>query len=421
MWKSGIKINIPRLLCGIVILFQLLWMQTNAIYPSINDRLYKILYYMKYFGCFLLLFYTVFIKRKNNEVSLYKKYVKIFFPLFIIIFIVQFFAFAQSPIAEKYGTRYWTRSLTNILDKICILMEVACIGILCGDKVLSVITKTLLIDSIILCMFTMIRAGFSEVLKVFLYVLGLSNNYSYAAALLEVHELTYCIGLLLIYYLYFYKSNNKKDILLKVLLIIFFILGGKRIGFAGIICAGAVAFVIYKKGLSTSGIKFFGIAGTVICMLYLVLLYNGEFMNYLASHNINAMGRDSLYSYVIGETEFSVTNLGWGYGSVSKVLENVTKADVGNMVNIRGLHNDILKTYIEFGFVMTILWLLFNLYNVPIEMSKKISGKSATLFMLLNIYTFITYLTDNTENYFVFQVILIILPVILYEKNLEER
>lgn len=409
-----LKINLSHLLCGLVIFVQLIWMQTKVIWPSAGGIAYYIIYYMKYFGAAILLFYTLF-KRKDKEVMLrQKKYISIFIPLFLLFVFIEWFALIQSPLDEQYGMSFWSRSMVYILDKICILIEVSCIWILCKKDTIKCISNALIFDGLLLLFLTIIKTDIVSTLKTFLVVFGIIEG-NEASQLLEIHELTYCIGLCIIYYLYFCYEKTKMDKIRLILLILLFILGGKRIGFAGIIIGGIFALFVHKKGLSIKSIASIGIIGTIFCIMYVYFLYDGEVMSYLSYYGIDVMGRDYVYNYFIKRTDFSFTNLGWGLSGVSKAIENMSRAEVGNMVSARGLHNDILKMYIECGFIGSILWYLFNLLYVPIKIFKKIGRYEATLYISLILFAFITYLTDNTENYFVFQVILILLPLASHE------
>lgn len=43
--------------------------------------------------------------------------------------------------------------------------------------------------------------------------------------------------------------------------------------------------------------------------------------------------------------------MGWGMAGVAKVVENLDRSEVMYMAAVRGVHNDILKIYINFGFL----------------------------------------------------------------------
>ena len=248
-------------------------------------------------------------------------------------------------------------------------------------------------------------------MQTFQVAFGLAESTS-ATSALEVHELTFCIGLCFIYYLFFEKKDSKSAKLRLILLAVLLILGNKRIGFAGILFSGIFAFFVHRRGLRRSNIIAIGVAGTVICITYVALLYNGYAMDFLAERDINVMGRDTLYKYFTRRTTFSPGFIGWGVSAVSKSIEDMSRAEVGNMINVRGLHNDILKIYIEYGFLGSIVWYGYNLIGIPLRLFEFLGKKDATLYTALAIFAFITYLTDNTENYFVFQVVLFLIPLV---------
>jgi len=415
------KINIFHFICGIVLLLQLLWLQTNTLFPNINDMLYQIIYYMKYFGTAILVFFAILKKNKEKEiVEKERKYVRIFIPLLILFIMIEIITLIQSPVPREYGLSYWTRMIANMLDKICILIEIVCIFMICGNDTIKCVSNTLIIDGLIILIATIVRVGLINTLNTFLAVFGIVES-NKATGMLEVHELTYCTGLCIIYYLFFYNKKTKVDVVRIFLLIILFILGGKRIGFAGIIISCIFALIVNKKGLALIWLKSLGIIGSIICIVYVYLLYDGEVLTILNKYGINAMGREKIYNYYMNRTEFSPSFLGWGIASVSKTIENMSKEEVGNMVEVRGLHNDILKIYIEFGFIGSLLWYAFNLIYLPIMIYKKFGKYQATAYFCVAIYAFITYLTDNTENYFVFQVIFLTIPLLNSKKMKEEN
>jgi O-antigen ligase len=162
-----------------------------------------------------------------------------------------------------------------------------------------------------------------------------------------------------------------------------------------------------------------GIVGVLVCYGYLFIVYNNEFFAILNEHGINNMGRDLIYAYFVRRTKLSPTQMGWGMAGVAKVVENMDRSEVMYMAAVRGVHNDILKIYINFGFVGSLIWYALNLIYFPVKFMNEYGKKAATIYMALILYLFITYLTDNTESYFVCQVALLLIPITEYlkEKN----
>lgn len=410
---SKFRISRNGLVCGTVVFLQLLWMQTKVFFPGLGGIAYQLLYYMKYIGTFAVFALALSTPRESKITARQREYIKLFIPLFALYFIVELFSFFSSPVTQAYGISFVTRSIAYILDKICVVLMVSSVWILRKDKAIDCVCGALLFDSVLIILFAIPRIGVSGIIYTLGEVFGLAESPS---SLLEVHELTYCIGLCLIYYLFF--SKEKLNLGKLVLLIFFFIIGGKRIAFAGIVVSGIFAFFVRKKGLRKGTIFTVGLVGIAVCFGYIAILYNGEFLTTMATYGINVMGRDAIYSYFLTRTKFSPDHLGWGLAGVSKMIENMSRSEVGNMVVVRGLHNDILKIYIDFGFLGSLLWFVYQLLYMPIQLFKKLGKQDATLYLALAIFAFVTYLTDNTENYFVFQSILFLIPLTAGGMNL---
>lgn len=406
----SLKIKKSYLICGIVIFLQLLWMLKKVFWPSLSGSVYQIVFYMKYLATFALMIYTLSIERNIDTVNRKKGFIKLFGPLFLLYFVVEAVAMISSPVVSEYGLSYWTRCVALLLDKMCVLAMASCFWLLFEKKAIDSMTTILIIIGFLQLMVILMRTGISETLQVFGIVFGLSDSNA-ASKLLETNEYTFALGLLLIYYVFFRKKEGVKIGFRIVCLSILLIVGGKRIAFGGIVAAGLFAFIVRKKGLRRGSLVTLGLLGVVISMLYIAMCYSGEAMLLLASKGIDVMGRDVIYNYFTSRTEFAYNFMGWGLSGVSKVIENLTKTDVGNMASVRGLHNDLLKIYIELGFCGGLLWFLYHLVYFPRKLFINFGKKDATLYMSLILYAFITYLTDNTENYFVFQVVLWLIPL----------
>lgn len=404
------RIKKSSLLCGIVIFLQLLWMQKKVFWPSLSGSMYQIVYYMKYIATFALLFYSLSKPRGKELVRKRNKYFNLFIPLFMLFFIVEIVAIFNSPAVSTYGVSYWTRCLALLLDKVCILTMVSSVWMLCGEKSIDCVSTTLILIGFLQMIVVLLRTGVLTTLQVFGIVFGFSSSNA-ASALLETNEYTFVLGLLLIYYIFFRKKDDRKVYFRIISLAILLIAGGKRIVFGGIIVAGLFSFFVKKRGLRKGTLTAVGLMGTIISVFYVAMCYNGEAMAWLALHNVDVMGRDVIYSYFTERTSFSFDFMGWGLAGISKFIENLTRSDVGNMASVRGLHNDILKIYIELGFVGGVLWYLYNLVYLPRKLFHNFGKKDATLYIALILYAFITYLTDNTENYFIFQVVLWLIPL----------
>ena len=95
--------------------------------------------------------------------------------------------------------------------------------------------------------------------------------------------------------------------------------------------------------------------------------------------------------------------MGHGIGFTGRQFDFVTSADLYNMASVKAMHNDFFKLYIELGFVGFAIWCYWWAIRIPRKISSKFDINAAFSCMLLIMYTFILYTTDNTDTYFNYQ------------------
>jgi hypothetical protein len=223
-------------------------------------------------------------------------------------------------------------------------------------------------------------------------------------AYVELHEVAYIIGLYIIYFLII----SKKKIVskwLEVLSIGLFLIACKRIGIAAVVFIFTYSTIFYRSKRSNKAFfnKLAGIFLVIVCILYVAFSVSDELTMFLQLHGIDMMGRDIIYSYFRQFCEFDIRFIGQGVGFVDRQFDYTTRADLYRMVSIRALHNDYMKMYIEIGFVGFVVWCYYwGIYLIDI-IKRRFNTETAFLCLLLILYTFITYTTDNTEGYFNYQ------------------
>lgn len=341
---------------------------------------------------------------------------QILLPLAVLVTAPLYSLWSQ-PI-EEFGLSYWSRWLSEFLFRGCMLVSAWCLFVILGEKTMDLLTRTLLIISGILLILAFLRFGPGQVLRVPLVVVKLLPE-SRASQFLETNHISFTLG---ICYLYSYFQGEKTPAarFSRFLSLIVLFLAGKRIGLFAIVFSLLLGFLVKKRGLSKKLVITVGICGVVLCLIYLNEIYNNSIISLLNEHNISWSGRDAVFQYFTRRSRFDPGFLGWGQGATSKMLENMSYREVGNMVVFRGLHNDILKRYLDWGFLGFIGWAWYNLLFLPKKVFHMYGKKAATLFLVLLTYSFITYLTDNTEGYFVFQVALMG-AALVYAYSQEQR
>lgn len=410
------KINVFKVFCFIVLFLEVIWMQKSILFPNISSTLFQIVYYMKYFGSAILFILALLVSRDEGEKKQIRNYFNLFVPLLIFYIFLEFFVILFGNSEYFFGFSSISRFFAFLLDKLFIVTGLCSIVYICKEETMKVIAKVFIYDFFLIFIMSLLKLGWVNTID---SMFAFSGFYNSGSSVFEVHEATFCIGLLIIYYL-FMEKNIKMSLLLSII----FLIGDKRIGILALIICCIMGAYLNKKKKNSRSMIVISLILIVSSILYVGIIYNGKFQTYMEQHNINLMGRNVIYKWFVNKTDFSLFYKPWGIGSTGKLLERATKHDLGNMYKVRGVHNDFLKRYIEYGLCGMVIWLWFIFIKIPLSSYKfEKNNKVLTIFLLLNVYAFITYLTDNTENYFVFQTILYLIPLytIMYHKDNKEN
>ena len=192
-----------------------------------------------------------------------------------------------------------------------------------------------------------------------------------------------------IFTLYFFYKKQWK---LFIMAILFMLFAEKRIAilavFAGLCVMGMLQFFRYSKKLAT--IVWSG--AMVAVFGYLYLIYSGIMDAFCWGANINTNGRVEMYSRMANEFEFSALFLGKGLGTVEYLL------NFWNDERFANLHKDLLKFYIELGFLGLLIYL--GSYFVMFRLAGKIaSGSKVACLVAVSVYSLFLFATDNVSIY----------------------
>jgi hypothetical protein len=251
----------------------------------------------------------------------------------------------------------------------------------------------------------------SSLISFFVSVGANDNSVSFA---LEIHDLTFAMGILAGYYLFYGKGEHWRW-LYAALTTFFFVLGWKRIAIPGVIAMGVYRWIMAH--LSPAKKRWFtyliGVSFIVIGMGYVVLIRQGIWVELCDRFGIDLMGRDRLYSRIESYYTLHPLYAGIGHGMVSVVLQNVESK------GIRGLHSDILRSYIELGMIVFLLWMFLLFVYSYRHLEKHYSQRAAEVYMAAALFIYITYLTDNTATYYHTQLAWHILPLCAFFRDSE--
>lgn len=225
----------------------------------------------------------------------------------------------------------------------------------------------------------------------------------------ELHDIVLAAGYVLVYYIATRTGFNRRNIFILFLTLLIMMLGMKRVSIVGLILTISFYFII-KRLADQRKYKIChlgGVVGIFLCYAYIYVIKSGLFDTWINVYNFNTMGRIYYYHAAMNLAEFKVTFPGIG----RNVLGEVLNTDY-SYLHVGGVHSDLVKMYVENGFIMYGLWLWYYLYHVTKLYKNRYGYKPAVIYFLLTIFMFALYITDNTENYYICQIISILIPMI---------
>ena len=212
--------------------------------------------------------------------------------------------------------------------------------------------------------------------------------------------------------------------------------GMKRCDFVRFIIAAIISLLAYKRiaigaallmyGLFVINrlfgknlISFVSVIVIALLILYIIIIHTGVIYIYAKLYDINLMFRDVLWPEFEPFYNISVSFEGQGWGFVTRYIDLYSMSMY--RLQIGGLHNDILKIYIELGFIGFILYFGTFLIFIPRYLYKKYSPSISFYFWFVQLYLIIIYLTDNAMIYTPCQIFAYIAPFCMTTYNKERK
>lgn len=369
-------------------------------------------YWTKFILAIVIILYAAFCVRKRDVElrSICKKTRQLLLTPWILMLLYSYIIW----VTQKTANPYITRGISNFIANIIPILLGAALVVIYRERTVRVVVIAICLMAFTNYTMGIIVNGPSFLVQLF----NINCEESTYLVYKELHEIAYIAGLLLLYY--FHKKDYKlnKGWLISVFIVFFF--AWKRIG----ILALAIALLFYAllRHINKSGKKFnvvaCGVIAFILSILYVWMSASDELSILLHEYGINMMGRDVIYSYFRKFCDFSITYPGRGIGFVSRQFNYLTWEDVGAMIALKqGLHNDLFSLYLEIGMIGFIAWVVYQLIYIPKKIREWSGIDCAVRCFTYIIFTFVTYTTDNTLRYFVYQMTLVILiAVTCYEK-----
>lgn len=202
---------------------------------------------------------------------------------------------------------------------------------------------------------------------------------------------------------YFFVTKKYRLFALALLLVI---IGSKRIVLGGVFISILIGTIIERLNLSSKIVISGAVLGNIMMVAFLVNMSSGTYdaivREYLGiSTNQLVMGRAVIYKTVL-ENFDGFFLFGQGLGSTSHFLQSSNF-----LINdSRLLHSDLLKIYLELGFILFIVY-FYTFYRFT-KYSKK------TIYVLL--YINVLYLTGNTLIFVHVNIIMYLILTAIYVK-----
>ena len=315
---------------------------------------------------------------------IFKKYMKIGVLPYVIIFLYAVLVIS----INQQGSRFISRSLGSTLIAIMTIVTSAALVYIFKKKAPDVLCYGLILNYIVHIVLNFEKIGFSGLIEHFVNPLNTYQN------VFELHSVGFTLNLLLIYYIV-KKDRNDKGKIISIITVLYLIM--KRIAFVGSILALFTWFItdvlLRKKGTKKYMFIMWGLAIAALVYVGFICLYPELFKGLMIKLGI--LNRYIMTTSFSNYYSFDVRFLGRGFGFVSVLIPEMDIAGG----RVEALHNDILKDFIEEGFIGFCIIYYYLFVKVPQMVTEGKNKRCYACVTMMLIYTFVTLMTDNVLEY----------------------
>ena len=288
---------------------------------------------------------------------------------------------------------YVTRMCSNIIYCVIAVLNAYIGFVLFGSGVIKLSFVSLISSIGLNAVNVWLTYGSSNMINYLSSVL--IGDYEYGSVMhqistnMEVQGSTMALGAYFLFYLFFDKdANERKKILYIILSVIGLYLGFKRVVLLGVIVVICILWVLKRERInSRSAILYASICFSILAFGYIVSVKNGLISLIAAYFNINMMGRDSIYRAAANLYSISPFYLGTGFTVASRYMYDTTGF---------AIHSDIVRMYIELGFIPFVGWLWYYLYYIPQKIVLNYGKEAGKICLTITVFVFSTFLVENT-------------------------
>lgn len=308
-------------------------------------------------------------------------------------------------IFNQTDLNYILRGLVTVGSAELTALAVACAIWTFGKKVVDYTFYGALIAVAMVALQAILDYGAAEFGQQYLTLLiSFTGKTGPAMRYMELHDLAQGLGIFLMYYTWTLKKDSR-SILLFAAALLCFSFSLKRIVVISIIIGLLIGLCFHKLSFKKRWILLiaFEVALFLGAYAYLLLIKQGYYVTVMNSLGINTMSRDAIYTYYADFFELSPDYFGRGLRFIfthSNETTDVIEASKNVVIAVQNAHNEYITYFIELGFFGFIFWLWSNSWIKLNGIRRRYGWEAMTFTMMVVVYCFITYLTDNTYFYY---------------------
>lgn len=367
------------------------------------------------FGDFGIPIIIIILILRYGEVIFYSTY-RNFIRCFCLVYML---CMLNSIVYSMFGVmelKYALRGISTSINSILFFLMSFVFLLQYKKKLFDYLSISFLLAYSIVVFNALIEFGFSEVLESVFAIFSngvQSTGFETDSVLEAAHGILLTTPLLSIIYIYSYLEKKERRLLvLGGLLLIVSLMAYKRIAI-GAMFVIAILYLLRKK-INSFLIVLSGLISISLMLFFIAIIKNDFIYELCYVYDIDLMFRDRLWPAFSNYYDFSINFYGQGWDFITKFLQENNQRIFGN--NIGGLHNDILKIYIDFGFIGSIIYWSFFLILIPLNLLKKGEKDAAFFYWLCQIYFIIIYTTDNALIYLPSQLAANVIPLVHLKK-----
>lgn len=305
-------------------------------------------------------------------------------------------------IVEKAGFTEIRRGYASVLYLLFDFCAAAVLVYVFGKWALWLYLFSLLFANAVLIVRSVLYYGHIAFLKDFLLLLtSFAGTTGTIMSSLEIHGITYALGIYIIYFLVSAKDDRKGAFPMAVLTVFCFLTGLKRAAvlalFAAVILGYLFRFLSRYPDVKRFMLRILGIAFLAGVLVYVGSIYFGIF-EFLEKIGIDTNRRAEIYHGYRQYFEFSPAFLGKGTGWVDDLFQRLSyRENLRNWTFFAYTHNDFLKMFIELGMFGSLFWCCLKC-NLQVSYAyRHLTEKGGDLCLALTAYMAVTYMVDSTS------------------------